>query len=222
MENNSPTETSEQSTLDKINSSEELTQSINHFFQSLSSSSSFEELSNNLSAVFETDQKVKNRFNELVEETQQQELEDWDAVSRIKSHTSVIVYIYNGAYRTFKLTGSSWDTSEHDLEDYTIEPFQYSSFILRSEIPKRIGGKSTRSTKVDHDFTFASEHETFEFSTSLKINKPYDPFSFNPQEVPDRRHSAVVLNTSPIKVTSRISRQQSEKPYSYSVIISIS
>lgn len=204
------------------NASPDLIQSIGEFFLSLPNFSYVSDVSKDVSGIIQEHNEVFKKFEILTQQTQQQEAEDWRSISRIKDYTSIIVYIYNGSYRTFNLVSGSWDVSEEQKADCIIEPWQYTSFILSSETPKREGGKSARSTQAEHTFCFKSEYESFEFSTLLKLKLEYDTFGFNQKTVPFRNLNIRPSANSLLNFNARIIHEQAVAPYSYSIAINIS
>ena len=166
--------------------------------------------------------KLQAEFQNLVKTVQREEAKTWNTISRDPSQTSVMVYIYNGTAETFNLASCSWDLSGSVRKDYEIAPWQYMSFILRSEPPERSGGRIFRSTQVKHSFTYKSGELAFNFLTLLKLTKPYEPFSIKPPIVPSREHTVRSIGKSPVTCSSTITRATSEKPYSYGVVINLS
>ncbi|MHC8291129.1 hypothetical protein ACYZUD_30850 [Pseudomonas sp. XS1P51] len=162
---------------------------------------------------------LQEEFDELTKEARQDEKETWQSISKITSHTTVVVYIYNGTEETFKLNTSSWDNSVHPKEDYDIAPWQYESFKLSSETPARRSRRSNRPTQVKHGFSYKGGNLAFDFSTLLKIETPYDTWSFEPKSVPGRQHNIRSIGKAPLKCKSSITRSLDGAPYSYNVVI---
>lgn len=165
--------------------------------------------------------KLQTEFQSLIKTVRQEEAKTWNAISRDPSQTSVMIYIYNGTEETFNLASCSWDPSGSPRNNYQIAPWQYMSFILRSEPPERSGGRIFRSTQVKHSFTYKSGESAFNFLTLLKLTKPYDPFTIKPPIVPSREHIVRSIGKVPVTCSSTITRTTPEKPYSYGVVISL-
>ena len=155
-------------------------------------------------------------FQAAIDEATEEEEGVWKKVMQVTSHSHVMFYICNATAETFRLTAASWDVNGLD-EKYVIRPWDYLSFVLREEIPAFARGKL--STQAKHSFSYQSANEAFEFSTSLKVAKEFDPFAFTPQTIPQRTHGIKSTGKSSLKCASHITRAMADRPYHYGVVI---
>ncbi|WP_408599973.1 hypothetical protein [Pseudomonas sp. PLMAX] len=165
-------------------------------------------------------QKTVEEFDEFIREGKRDEEQAWRSISNVQSPNSVIFYIFNATAKTFSLTTSSWDNGIHPKEKYDLEPWDYLSFILRSEPPRRRAGKIPAS-QVNHHFSYESGKLAFQFSTSLSIRGEHQGFSFSPKDIPHIEHTVRSIGREKLKCTSSITRTMPKKPYSYSVVIKL-
>lgn len=157
---------------------------------------------------------VDKYFETLGEESLKREEETWASLKRIKSHTSVLFYIFNATEETFKLDYSSWNNDKLPAQDYEIKPLQYTSFILRSDIPQRIPHRQIHvSSKVNHGFTYRSEKFAFDFSSQLYLRHSLG------ESTPYVDHQINSIGKSSLACTSSLSRCMRESPFSYGVQI---
>ncbi len=164
-------------------------------------------------------QKHQDRLDKLAKEAKVDEEENWKAIKRVKTHTTVLVYIYNGTDETFALESSTWDNSIHPKEAYDIAPWQFESFRLSSETPARRTRRSNLPTQVKHGFSYKGGGLAFDFSTLLKLVVPYNPWTFEPQVTLSRSHDIRSIGNTPLNCKSSITRSLDGAPYSYNVVI---
>ncbi|MNO93071.1 hypothetical protein D3C76_846600 [compost metagenome] len=159
-------------------------------------------------------QKTVEEFDEFIREGKRDEEQAWRSISNLQSPNSVIFYIFNATAKTFSLTTSSWDNGIHPKEKYDLEPWDYLSFILRSE-PPRIGGRRLREIKVNHDFSYESGKLAFQFTTSLSVSLSTTGLT------PHLKHTVRSIGKEKLKCTSSITRRIPKSPYSYIVVIRV-
>ncbi|MFK9084364.1 hypothetical protein [Pseudomonas neuropathica] len=159
-------------------------------------------------------QKTVEEFDEFIREGKRDEEQAWRSISNVQSPNSVIFYIFNATAKTFSLTTSSWDNGIHPNEKYDLEPWDYLSFILRSE-PPRIGTRKFREIKVNHDFSYESGKLAFQFTTSLSVSL------FTTGLTPHLKHTVRSIGKEKLKCTSSITRRIPKSPYSYIVVIRV-
>jgi len=164
---------------------------------------------------------LENEFKNIIKEAQRHEEKTWNTLKR-EGNNSVLIYIYNGTSEKFSLTHCSWDTSGFRPEDLVIRPWEFMQFILRSEPPALSGGAKRRSsTPVRHAFIYSGEKQAFNFTTSVKLTTPYDPFAFDTKIIANREHNVRSIGKETLTVESYITRQQSARPYSYAIVINL-
>ena len=157
-------------------------------------------------------------FQETLKEARQDETAIWNKVQQVSSNSHVALCFLNGTAQTFELGAASWDIGAVQ-EEYVIHPWSYLTFVLRAEIPYFARGRA--STEAKHSFTYTSGNQSFEFSTSLKVRKKYQAFSFSPDTVAQREHTIVSTGAAPLLCFSAITHASASQPYHYAVAISI-
>ncbi|MGE8151387.1 hypothetical protein ACQKP5_09090 [Pseudomonas vancouverensis] len=164
------------------------------------------------------DTNTESDFAEMIEEAKEESNVMWNAIKPVSSHSHVMCFIYNGTAETFALNYSSWDSSK-ESHRYTLQPWDYVSFVLRGDIPYFANGRQT--TKTQHNFSYRSAHHAFEFSTTLKVAKKYDPLSFSPPTIPIQQHQVLSNGKVPLRCSSKMTHSLTNKPYHYAILISL-
>lgn len=161
---------------------------------------------------------LENEFRDIIKDAKEEQIEVWSKVKRVTSHTQLMVYLYNGTAETFELSAASWDAND-SLERYTIEPWDYQSFVLREEIPYFARGRT--STQASYSFSYKSANHAFDFASILKLSKDHEAFSFSPKTIARREQAVGSSGPLPLRCYSSITQSISTTPYHYGVVISL-
>jgi hypothetical protein len=165
---------------------------------------------------------VNENYLNYIKQAKQDEKDEWNLISRIKSYTSILITIFNSSNEVFSLRHASWDYSGHPISNFDIQPLEHMCFTLRHETPVLKSSSRTRlPTSINHNFSFESASHAFEFSTLVKLQRKYQAFSFSPPTIPYREHTVLSIGKKPLKCSSQISRTLSNSPYSYAVAITL-
>lgn len=165
---------------------------------------------------------IEATYLNYLREAKEEEQQEWNSIARAASPTSILITIFNSTNEVFSLHNASWDYSEHPVSDFDIEPLQHLCFILRHQTPvvKR-DRPSKYPTSINQNFSFKSASHAFEFSTSIRLKKQYEFFSFSPPTIPYREHTIRSVGAESLECSSQISRKLAERPYSYAVAITL-
>jgi hypothetical protein len=165
---------------------------------------------------------IEATYLNYLREAKEEEQHEWNSIARTASPTSILITIFNSTNEVFSLHNASWDYSGHPVSDFDIEPLQHLCFTLRHQTPVVKRDKPSKyPTRINQNFSFKSASHAFEFSTSIRLKKQYEFFSFSPPTIPHREHTIRSVGAESLECSSQISRKLAERPYSYAVAITL-
>lgn len=161
---------------------------------------------------------AENNFQDTIDEAKEEAKGIWNNIKQVTTHSHVMFYFYNATAQTFRLSSASWNPAGAE-EKYVIQPWDYLSFVLRENTPVFANGKL--STKAIHQFSYRGDNQAFEFSTTLKISKEFDPLSFTPKTIPHREHTIRSTGAVRLQCDYHVTRAMADRPFHYGVIITL-